>query len=146
MSKDTQKKNLETNNLKTNVIDLTDEQQTAQIKNQATKLAITEIEELKGEDLLLLDVTQITSLSDYILIVTGRSSTHCKSLAQNLRKQAKENNLPILGYEADPQSEWILLDLGDIIIHVMQQQTREYYALEKLWQIALDQTEINRNQ
>ena len=132
-----------TNN--TNCIDITDPKELEKIHSKATLMAIEEAQELKGEDLLLLDVREITSLSDYILIITGRSSTHCKSIAENIRKQAKQNKFPIIGFEADPQSEWILLDLGDIIIHTMQQDTREYYALEKLWRTVLDQTEANRN-
>ena len=134
----------QTNILETNAIDLTDTQALGKIKQKSAKLALEEAQNLKGENLLLLDVKKLSALSDYVLIVTGNSSTHCRAIAENIRVQAKKNKLTILGFESDPQSEWILLDLSDTIVHVMQEEKRQYYALEKLWQIALEKASENR--
>ena len=140
MAHATEEKNLIT----TNAVDLSSQTQRNEIRQESAKLAIEEAENLKGVDLLLLDIKNISTLSDYVLIVTGNSSTHCKAIAESIRVSSKKAGFEILGFESDPQSEWILIDLGDTIIHVMQQEKREYYALEKLWQITLEKASENR--
>ena len=121
------------NTLETNAIDLSDAKALGAIKQKSAKLALEEAQNLKGENLLLLDIKSLSSLSDYVLIVTGNSSTHCRAIAENIRVQAKKNKVQVLGFESDPQSEWILIDLGDTIVHVMQEEQRGLYNLEKLW-------------
>ena len=132
------------NFLATNAIDLSDATARKQVKQKAAVLAIEEAENIKGEDLVLLNVKNISSLSDYILIITANSSTHCNAIAENIRVQAKKNKVSVLGFESDPLSEWVLIDLGDTIVHVMQKEKRQYYALEKLWQFTIDKASGNR--
>jgi ribosome-associated protein len=131
--------------LTSNIIDTTNPNKIKNLSSESAKLAVKEAENLKGVDLTLLDVREITSISEYVLIITGTSSTHCKAIAENIRVEAKKHKLDVLGFESDPQSEWILIDLDDTVIHVMQKEAREYYALEKLWQVVIDKASKNRD-
>lgn len=127
-----------------NIIDINNKQNIENLRTKTAKLAVQEARNLKGIDITLLDVKEITSISDYVLIITGTSSTHCKAIAENIRVEAKKHKCNIIGVESDPQSEWILLDLDDTIVHVMQEQAREYYALEKLWQMVVTKASDSR--
>ena len=95
--------------------------------------AIKTIEELKGLDIKALDVRNVASYTDFIVICTGRSNRHVKSIAENLLKEAKTRQLHVIGCEGINSGEWVLVDLGDVIVHIMQQQARDHYQLEKLW-------------
>lgn len=97
------------------------------------QLVITAIEDLKGEKIVQLDVKGKTSFTDLMIIVSGTSSRHVKSIADNVAEKAKQAGVMPLGMEGEAQSEWVLVDLGDIVVHVMQPQVREFYGLEKLW-------------
>lgn len=99
------------------------------------KLAITALEDLKAEDILVLDVKDKTTISDWIIVATGSSSRHVRSIANNVAIEAKKANAPHLGSEGEEDGEWVLVDLGDVIVHVMQRQAREYYDLESLWSV-----------
>ena len=127
-----------------NIIDINNKQSIENLRTNTAKLAVQEAENLKGKNITLLDVKEITSISDYVLIITGTSSTHCKAIAENLRVEAKKNKCNIIGFESAPQSEWTLLELDDTIVHVMQEQAREYYALEKLWQMVVTKASDSR--
>ncbi|MEN8719033.1 MAG: ribosome silencing factor [Oceanococcaceae bacterium] len=96
-------------------------------------LAVAAIEDLKGRDLRLLDVRSLTPLTDFMLIVTGTSNRHVKSLADSVVMAAKQAGTPPLGVEGLDQAEWVLVDLGGVVVHIMQMQTRAFYQLEKLW-------------
>jgi ribosome-associated protein len=98
-------------------------------------LAIDALEDLKGVDIQVLDVRGLTSITDRMLVVSGTSSRHVKALADNVAFKAKQAGNPPLGVEGEQAGEWILLDLGDVIVHVMLPETREFYALEKLWSV-----------
>jgi ribosome-associated protein len=100
-------------------------------------LVIGALEEIKGQDIVCLNVGHLTSIADYMIVATGTSNRHLKSLADEVNKQAKEAGHPVLGREGeDQQSEWILLDLGDIIVHIMLAATRKLYDLEALWSMS----------
>ena len=99
------------------------------------KLAITALEDLKAEDIPVLDVKDKTTISDWIIVATGSSSRHVRSIANNVAIEAKKANAPHLGSEGEEDGEWVLVDLGDVIVHVMQRQAREYYDLESLWSV-----------
>lgn len=97
-------------------------------------LAINALDDLKGIDINTLDVRTLTSITDYMIICTGRSTRHVKALAENVVSKAKEKKLSFIRTEGNHQSEWVLVDLGDVVIHVMLAATRSFYALEDLWE------------
>jgi ribosome-associated protein len=93
------------------------------------------LDERKGQNITTLDVRDKTSFTDYMVIVTGTSDRHLKSLCDYVVEKLNEQGFKPLGIEGDLGSDWILLDLGDVIVHAMTAQTREYYQLEKLWSV-----------
>ena len=96
-------------------------------------LAIDALEEIKGVDIRTLQVADKTSVTDIMVIVTGNTSRQVKSLAQNLVAKAKQAGCPPIGVEGEAHGEWVLVDLGDIVVHIMQPEIRDFYNLEKLW-------------
>ena len=105
------------------------------IIDELKKLAIDALEELKAEDITVLDVKGKTTVTDWIIVATGSSSRHVKSIANNVIVEAKKVNRPPIGVEGENDGEWVLVDLGDVIVHVMQQQVRQFYDLESLWSV-----------
>ncbi|MDH5471519.1 MAG: ribosome silencing factor [Gammaproteobacteria bacterium] len=99
------------------------------------KLVIEAIEDLKGENIVEMDVTDKTSVTDVMIIVSGTSSRHVKSIANNVVEESKKAGIKPLGVEGDVQGEWVLVDLGDVVVHVMQPHIRDFYDLEKLWSV-----------
>lgn len=100
-----------------------------------TKLAVAALEDLKAQDIRVLDVKHVTTVTDAMIICTGTSNRHVKSLAQNVVDKAKENGVRPLGTEGLDQGEWALVDLNGVVVHVMQAQARVFYQLEKLWDV-----------
>ncbi len=98
------------------------------------QLAVAALEDLKGQDITTIDVQGKTSVTDFMIIASGSSSRHVKSLAENVLEKAKEQGVRPLGSEGLDGGEWALLDLGDVVVHVMQVPTRQFYDLERLWQ------------
>lgn len=103
--------------------------------NELVKLVETELEERKGFNIAVLDVRNKTSITDFMIIVSASSARHAKSLCDYASEKAKENGNPPLGVEGQNGSDWVLLDLGEVIVHIMTGQAREYYQLEKLWSV-----------
>lgn len=103
--------------------------QTEQLK--ATVLAA--LEELKGRDIRVLDVHDKTTITDWMIIATGTSTRHVKSLIDNVVEKCKHAGVPPVGVEGDQTAEWALADLGDIVVHVMLPAVRDFYNLDKLW-------------
>lgn len=101
----------------------------------------TVLDERKGQYITVLDVRGKTSFTDYMVLVTGTSDRHLKSLCDYVIEKLKEYGIKPLGIEGDLGSDWILLDLGDVIVHAMTAQSREFYQLEKLWSV--DQSKEN---
>ena len=96
-------------------------------------IVLTSLNDGKAIDIDLYDVKKLTSMSDYILIASGRSRRQVSALADKLIQTVKENKFETLGVEGKTEGEWVLVDLGDIIVHIMHPGSREYYQLEKLW-------------
>jgi ribosome-associated protein len=98
-------------------------------------LVIAALEELKAVDIKVLDVEGKASFTDRMIIASGTSSRHVKSVADNVVMRAKEKGVELLGMEGETTGEWILVDLGDVVVHVMQPEIRDFYNLEKLWTV-----------
>jgi ribosome-associated protein len=101
-------------------------------------LAQNSLEDMKARDLQVLDVRGLTSVTDYLLIASGTSDRHVRSMARALIDSAKQAGLPLLGVEGQEAGEWVLVDLCDVVVHVMQPRTREFYKLEDLWAVGND--------
>jgi ribosome-associated protein len=108
---------------------------------QVTALAVSSLEELKGIDIVILDIIGKSSIADAMLVATGTSQRHVRSLATSVRMAMKEAGHPPLGVEGGDTSDWVLVDLGDVIVHVMTQEKRDFYAIEKLWSVGPDDDE-----
>ena len=96
-------------------------------------LAVEALEDLKAVELKVLDVHEMTTITDWMVIASGTSDRHVKSLADNVVTKAKAAGVQPLGVEGEGQGEWVLVDLGAVVVHVMQPRVRDYYNLEKLW-------------
>ena len=103
---------------------------------QLTDIARSALEDLKGIDIKVLDVRGLTTITDAMIICTGTSTRHVASLARSVMDKAREAGFRALGVEGLDEGEWVLVDLGDAVVHVMQTQTRAFYQLEKLWDMA----------
>ena len=104
------------------------------------KVAIIEtLEDIKAINITPLNVADITTVTDYMIIVTGSSSTHLRAIAEKIVEKSKQLHHNPLGIEGQDDAKWILVDLGNIVIHVMLAETRDYYQLDKLWQPMLEE-------
>jgi ribosome-associated protein len=105
------------------------------MKNEKLKkFIVNQLEEIKAKDITVIELADDSSIADYMVICSGTSSRHVKSIAIQLIKALKEENMPPIGIEGEDASEWVLVDCGDVVAHVMQPTTRDYYQLEKLWE------------
>jgi len=100
---------------------------------QLKALVIEALEDMKARDIKVLDIIETNSFTDCMIICSGGSNRQVKAIAGEVVLRAKKADYPPLGIEGESTSEWVLVDLGDVIVHVMQQATREFYQLEKLW-------------
>ena len=97
------------------------------------QIVINALEDLKGQEIVSMDVTELSDVMDKLVIVTGTSSRHVKSLASNVVQDVKAAGEQPLGVEGLDTGDWVLVDLGGIVVHVMLEQSRRFYDLEKLW-------------
>lgn len=95
--------------------------------------AVDALEEIKARDIVVLDVSRMTSLFDRLVIASADSARQTKALANNVQERLKAAGADIIGVEGEQGAEWILVDTGDLVVHIMQPATRQYYALEDLW-------------
>lgn len=96
-------------------------------------LVIEALDELKAVNVVTLDVRGLTDVMDYLVIASGTSNRHVKSLADNACMEAKKAGVRPLGLEGETVGEWVLADFGDVVVHVMLPATRDFYDLERLW-------------
>ena len=97
------------------------------------KLVITALEDIKAHDIQAIDVRKVTSIFDWIIVASADSARQTKALARHLRDSLKDAGSSIVGTEGEDSGEWILVDAGDVVAHVMQPAVRQYYNLEELW-------------
>ena len=107
------------------------------------EMTVKVLEDMKGIDLTVIDIIGKSSIADAMIVVTGTSQRHVRSMAETVRLAAKEANHPPLGVEGGDSSEWVLVDLGDVIVHVMTEEKREFYSLEKLWSVGPDSADTD---
>lgn len=105
---------------------------------QLRELVVTALEDFKAVDIQIIDVSGRNPLTELFVIASGSSSRHVKSMANNLIMQAKAVGCQPLGVEGQRHGEWVLVDLNDVVVHLMLPQTRAFYNLEKLWQTSSD--------
>ena len=97
------------------------------------RIAVAALEDIKAHDIVVFDVRKLTSLYDSLVIASADSARQVNALAQHVRDKLKEAGADIIGMEGEQSGEWVLVDAGDIVVHVMQPAVRTYYNLEELW-------------
>ena len=106
--------------------------------------AVRVLDDHKAADIRCLEVSHLTSMMDYMIVATGRSDRHVRSLGEALITHCKENGIEVLGAEGQDAAEWLLVDLVDVVVHVMLPRTRDFYDIEKLWDISPRADDANR--
>lgn len=104
------------------------------------KIAVTALEDVKAKDIEVLNTSKLSALFDRVIIATGDSNRQVKALARSVYDKVKEANGQVIGIEGEESGEWVLVDLGDIVVHVMQPAVRAYYNLEELWKVVPKRT------
>ena len=102
---------------------------------QLTELVIDALDDLKAKDVYTIDVRGKSNVTDVMVIASGTSARHVRSLAEKVVEKAKHSGLKPLGMEGEEDAEWVLVDLADVVVHIMQPRVREFYKLEDLWQV-----------
>ncbi|NMF88363.1 ribosome silencing factor [Aromatoleum petrolei] len=97
------------------------------------KTVVAALEDIKAKDIEVIDTTRLTSLFDRIVIATGDSNRQTRALARNVQEKVREAGARVASVEGEETGEWVLVDLGDIVVHIMQPAIRSYYNLEELW-------------
>ncbi|MDO8466468.1 MAG: ribosome silencing factor [Gallionella sp.] len=98
-----------------------------------TQAVIAALEEIKANDITVIDTSKLSSMFERMIIASAQSTRQTKALADNVVSKLKERGVQILGREGEDSGEWILVDLGEVLVHIMQPAIRDYYNLEELW-------------
>ncbi|HLA21029.1 MAG TPA: ribosome silencing factor [Pseudolabrys sp.] len=97
------------------------------------RIVLARLDDMKAEDSVTIDLTGKSSIGDYMVVTSGRSQRHVDSVADNVVKGLHEAGIPGVRVEGMRQADWVLIDAGDVIVHVFRPEVREFYALEKMW-------------
>jgi ribosome-associated protein len=97
------------------------------------RVVVSALEDIKGQNIVVFDAQPLTSLFDRVVVVSGTSNRQTKALAKHLHDMVKKAGGDVFGAEGEESGEWVLVDLGDIVVHIMQPAIREYYRLEEIW-------------
>lgn len=113
------------------------------MQKETSQLAIIirALEDIQANDIVTIDVSKRTSVTDYMIICNGRASRHVKAIAEHVIPVAKANGMPALHTSGMENAEWVLIDLGDFVIHIMQPERRAFYNLETFWQSSTARTD-----
>jgi ribosome-associated protein len=98
------------------------------------KIVVAALEDIKGKDIEVINTAKLTAMFDRLVIATGDSNRQVKSLARHVHEKVRDAGGEVVSIEGEDTGEWILVDLGDLVVHVMQPSVRQYYNLEELWQ------------
>lgn len=101
--------------------------------DQIVKSAVAALEDIKGKDITVMDVSHLSPLFERMIIASGDSSRQVRALADNVREKLKEEGVDIIGTEGESGTDWVLVDAGSVVVHVMHPTVRAYYNLEELW-------------
>jgi len=102
---------------------------------QIESLIVSSLEDAKARDIQVIDVSQLCSFTDKMIVSTGTSTTHVRSTGEAVAQAFKEAGEPPIGFESGPEPDWVVVDLGAAVVHVMTESARAHYQLEKLWNI-----------
>lgn len=105
------------------------------MQDQLVDFILEKLDDLKANKIIVLDVQGQTAMTDHMIVVSGNSTQHVRSIASNLVTESKHNQVKVFGCEGQDTGEWVLVDLGDAIVHVMLPAVRDFYQLEKLWSV-----------
>ena len=97
------------------------------------KLILSRLDDIKAEETITIDLRGKSAFSDYMIVTTGRANRHVGAIAENVAKGLKENGIKSIHVEGLPNCDWVLIDSGDVIVHVFRPEVREFYNLERLW-------------
>jgi len=100
---------------------------------EIAKVAVTALEDIKGENIVVIDTEELSPLFSRMIVCTGNSNRQVKALANNVAEEFKKHQIDIVGIEGEQGGEWVLVDSGDLVVHIMLPQVRAYYDLESLW-------------
>src|SRR5258706_8095614 len=101
--------------------------------DKMVKATVDALEQIKGRDIVVLDVRRMTALFDKVIVVSGDSGRQNRALANNVQEKLKALGAAVFGVEGEDSGEWVLVDLGAVIVHIMQPAVRQHYNLEELW-------------
>ncbi|MBB3047189.1 ribosome-associated protein [Litorivivens lipolytica] len=102
---------------------------------ELVELVKNALEDMKARDVVVLDVREMTGVTDYMVVASGTSNRHVKSLANNVLDEARQQGLKPMGMEGDNVAEWVLVDFGDVVVHTMLPEARTFYDIERLWSV-----------
>lgn len=101
--------------------------------DKLTRVAVAALEDVKARDIVVFEVKKMTAMFDRVVVATGDSNRQCRALAQRVQESVKAEGGKVYGVEGEGTGEWLLVDLGDTVVHIMQPAIRQYYNLEELW-------------